>query len=43
MQLWVLVNVFLKQVVMQRGIPLDVKLPSIKPTALSDLTELELN
>lgn len=28
---------------MQRGIPLDVKLPSIKPTALSDLTELELN
>lgn len=43
MQPWILVNVFLKQVVMQRGIPFDVKLPSIKPAALLDLTELELN
>jgi len=37
------VNIFLKQVVMQRGIPFDVKLPAIKPEALSDLTEIELN
>ena len=37
------VNIFLKQVVMQRGIPFDVKLPTIKPIAISDLTEIELN
>jgi DNA-damage-inducible protein J len=37
------VNIFLKQVVMQRGVPFDVKLPAIKPEALSDLTEIELN
>lgn len=37
------VNIFLKQVVMQRGIPFDVKLTAIKPVALSDLTEIELN
>jgi DNA-damage-inducible protein J len=36
-------NIFLKQVVMQRGIPFDVKLPAIKLVALSDLTEMELN
>ncbi|WP_415522691.1 hypothetical protein [Clostridium sp.] len=38
-----MVNVFLKQVVMQRGIPFDVKLLSIKSAALLDLAELELN
>lgn len=37
------VNIFLKQVVMQRGIPFDVKLPAVKPIVLSDLTEIELN
>ena len=37
------VNIFLKQVVMQRGIPFDVKLPTTKPIALSELTEIELN
>lgn len=37
------VNIFLKQVVMQRGIPFDVKLPAIKPIILSDLTEIEIN
>ena len=37
------VNIFLKQVVMQRGIPFDVKLTAIKPVALPDLTEIELN
>lgn len=37
------VNIFLKQVVMQRGIPFDVKLPSIKPVGVSALTESELN
>jgi len=37
------VNIFLKQVVMQRGIPFDVKLPVTKPVGASGLTELELN
>ena len=37
------VNIFLKQVVMQRGIPFDVKLPAAKPIALSGLSEIELN
>ena len=37
------VNIFLKQVVMQRGIPFDVKLPAIKSISLSELTEIDLN
>lgn len=37
------VNIFLKQVVMQRGIPFDVKLPTQKPVAIADLTQDELN
>lgn len=37
------VNIFLKQVVMQRGIPFDVKLPVTKPLGTSALTENELN
>ena len=37
------VNIFLKQVVMQREIPFDVKLPAAKPIALSNLTEIKLN
>lgn len=37
------VNIFLKQVVMQRGIPFDVKLPATKPKAVSGLTESELD
>ena len=37
------VNIFLKQVVMQRGIPFDVKLPATKPVGVSGLTESELN
>lgn len=37
------VNIFLKQVVMQRGLPFDVKLPIASPISLSDLTEIELN
>ena len=28
---------------MQRGIPFDIKLPTIKPISISDLTEAELN
>jgi|SRR5699024_593225 DNA-damage-inducible protein J len=37
------VNIFLKQVVMERGIPFDVKIPSKKPVGASSLTEEELN
>lgn len=37
------VNIFLKQVVMQRGIPFDVKLPSAKPVEAGALTESEMN
>ncbi|MFZ0444764.1 MAG: type II toxin-antitoxin system RelB/DinJ family antitoxin [Bacillus sp. (in: firmicutes)] len=37
------VNIFLKQVVMQRGIPFDVKLPTTKPLGVSSLTEMELD
>jgi site-specific DNA recombinase len=37
------VNIFLKQVVMQRGIPFDVKFPAKKPVGVNGLTESELN
>lgn len=37
------VNIFLKQVVMQRGLPFDVKLPIVKPVEAGALTELEMN
>ena len=37
------VNMFLKQVVKQRGIPFDVKLPDKKPVIIEDLTHEELN
>lgn len=37
------VNIFLKQVVMQGGIPFDVKLPAKKPVGAYDLAENELN
>ena len=34
------VNIFLKQVVMQRGIPFDVKLPAVKPVEAGALAEM---
>jgi DNA-damage-inducible protein J len=37
------VNIFLKQVVMQRGIPFDVKIPVGKPVEMAALPEIELN
>jgi DNA-damage-inducible protein J len=37
------VNIFLKQVVMQNGIPFPVKLPSVKPITMSNSTEEQLN
>ena len=37
------VNIFLKQVVIQRCIPFEVKLPPEKPIAFSELNKLEIN
>lgn len=37
------VSIFLRQVVMQNGLPFDVKIPSRKPLVLSDLTLEEFN
>jgi len=37
------VNIFLKQVVMQKGIPFDVKIPVTKPVGVSALTNKELD
>lgn len=36
-------SIFLKQVVIQRGIPFDVKLPATKPLGVSDLTDQEID
>ncbi len=37
------VNIFLRQVVLQRGIPFEIKLVAKKPVAVSGLTEAKLN
>lgn len=37
------VSIFLRQVVMQNGLPFDVKIPNKKPLVLSDLTSEEFN
>jgi len=37
------VNLFLKQVVLQRGIPFEIKLPSEKPVSMTELTAVDLD
>lgn len=37
------VNMFYKQIILQRGLPFEVKLPSVKPVDMSMLSEKELN
>lgn len=37
------VNIFLRQVVMQKGIPFDVKISTEKPVGATSLTEAEMN
>lgn len=37
------ISIFLRQVVMQRGIPFDMKLPDNKPVAFASLTEEQFN
>ena len=36
-------GLFLKQIVLQRGIPFDVKIPTKKPICIDDLSEEEVN
>lgn len=37
------INMFYKQIIMQRGLPFDVKIPREKPMDVSTLTEEEFN
>ena len=37
------INMFYKQIILQRGLPFEVKLPAAKPVSISDLTEEEFN
>ena len=37
------INVFYKQIILQRGLPFDVKIPSSRPVDMSSLSETELS
>lgn len=37
------INMFYKQIILQRGLPFDVKIPQTKPVSVSELTETQLN
>lgn len=37
------INMFYKQIILQRGLPFDVKIPSSRPLDMSALSETELN
>ena len=37
------INMFYKQIIMQRGLPFEVKIPSAKPIDISALSEEEFN
>lgn len=37
------INMFYKQIILQRGLPFDVKIPSSRPVDTSALSETELN
>ena len=37
------INMFYKQIILQRGLPFDVKIPSSRPVDMSVLSEAELN
>lgn len=36
------INMFYKQIILQRGLPFDVKLPAAQPVSMSTLTEQQL-
>ena len=37
------INMFYKQIILQRGLPFEVKIPQTKPVSVSGLTEAQLN
>ena len=37
------INMFYKQIILQRGLPFDVKIPSSRPVDMSSLSEAELS
>ena len=37
------INMFYKQIILQRGLPFDVKIPSSRPVDMSSLSETELS
>lgn len=37
------INLFYKQIILQRGLPFEVKLPETKPLAIGSMTEKELD
>lgn len=37
------INMFYKQIILQRGLPFEVKMPSLKPIEMSALSESQLN
>ena len=37
------INMFYKQIILQRGLPFEVKIPSVRPVDISTLSEAEFN
>lgn len=37
------INMFYKQIILQRGLPFEVKMPSARPVDMSTLSEVEMN
>ena len=37
------INMFYKQIILNKGLPFEVKIPDIRPVNISELTESELN
>ena len=37
------INMFYKQIILNRGLPFEVKIPTAKPVTAAELTEAELN
>lgn len=37
------INMFYKQIILNRGLPFEVKIPATRPVNVADLTETELN
>ena len=37
------INMFYKQIILNRGLPFEVKLPTVRPLNVAEMTEAELN